>query len=1145
MSYIAFRSISLAVGLFMAGPLFAQDIHAGITGIVKDAQGALVPNAAIDATALDTGIVSHTVTNQSGYYSLPVLPIGFYRVVASAGGFKTEERARMELRTGDIVQLDFDLQVGATKETVEIHAEAELLKTSPFDKGEIVDARNVEDIPSVGRNPFLLGVVATGVQFDIGANALSRSVRPFDAGNNVAESMTINGGRGGASDLLLDGLPNTATETSTPTNQAFVPSPDTVSEFRVQTNNYDAQYGRTAGGTISASLKSGTNKYHGTVYEYVRNTILSANTFDQNRIGKPRSDFHLNEPGLEIDGPVRFPHLYNGKNRTFFMYSYEKIMDAIPSPATSTVPLPDQRAGNFNTTLQSNGQPVLVYDPLTTVQTSATTYTRQPFPGNVIPANRISPVSAKILPYIPLPNYPGTASNLVVAPNARTDDYDAHVFRLDQVINDKEKFFSRFVRGNRTEQNSDNGYPGYASPQYNDGRLSQSGGVDLTTILSPNMVLTSRAGYSRHDLWINLYSYGLNPTALGFPQALADQVPPYFPEITMSNYTTFGAGRSQGNQLSFSSDWDWTETVNKTFGRHSLKFGGEYRAILDNINSPASNFGVFGFTPTFTQANPLTSSAANGNAFASFLLGFPNSGQVNYNPASAYGYHYYSVFVQDDWRILSKVTLSLGGRWDYESPVTERNNQQDAGFDFTTMSTLAPGVTTKGGLLFTSPSNREPYRADLNNFQPRAGAAWSINNKTVLRAGYGLSYLATFTTGNTQGFSQTTPYVATNGTPLLNGNSLSNPYPQGVLLPPGKALGLQTYLGQSISFTDTGRVVPHVQQFSVGLQRQLPWRMVLEASYVGSRSQGLDVSQQVDDVSAAQLAQYGTLLSTMSVPNPYAGLLPGTSLNSATVSLQQSLRPYPQYTGITENNLPVGASWYNSLQVQFNKRLSYGLNFSAAYTHAKWLDATSFLNNQDNPRFTPPRTLNPTDTPNRIVLSGNWELPIFRHSKGIVGAVLGGWQANGIFVRENGFPLGAPSGFYSSGIDPSLPDNVRTDYRYFNTCTLLTTGVRQNCASATEPVAFIQQQPNTLRVLSLRFPTIRPPKVPNADVSLFKAFRVREGLRLQIRAEAFNMTNSPQLGSPSTSLTSTTAGQIGFTQSNDPRNVQMAAKLLF
>jgi hypothetical protein len=1142
-SHVA-RRICVAA-LLAAPPLFAQDFHAGLTGIVKDAQGAVVPNAGVDAIALDTGIVNHTVTNQSGYYSLPLLPIGFYKVTASASGFRNEERARMELRTGDMVQLDFALQVGATRETVEITAEAELLKTSPTDKGEVVDGRNVADIPSVGRNPFLLGVVATGVQFDIGANALSRSVRPFDAGNNVAESMTINGGRGGASDLLLDGLPNTATETSTPTNQAFVPSPDTVSEFRVQTNNYDAQYGRTAGGTISASLKSGTNKYHGTVYEYVRNTILSANTFDQNRIGKPRSDFHLNEPGLEIDGPVKIPHLYNGRNKTFFMYSYEKIMDAIPSPATSTVPLPDQRTGNFNTTLQSNGQPVLVYDPLTTVQTSATSYTRQPFPGNVIPANRINPVSAKILPYIPLPNASGQASNLVVAPNARTDDYDAHVFRLDQVINEREKFFARFVRGNRTEQNSDNGFPGYASPQYNDGRLSQSGGVELTTILSPSTVLSSRAGYSRHDLWIDLYSYGLNPTALGFPQALANQVPPYFPEITMSGYTTFGAGRSQGNQLSFSSDWDWTETVNKTIGRHSLKFGGEYRAILDNINSPASNFGLFGFTATFTQANPLSGSSANGNAFASFLLGFPNNGQVNYLPASAYGYHYYSTFVQDDWRIFSNVTLSLGGRWDYESPVTERNNQENAGFDFSTVSTLAPGVTTKGGLLFTSPSDRQPYRADLNNFQPRFGVAWSVDKKTVLRGGYGLSYLATFTTGNNQGFSQTTPYVATNGTQLLNGNSLSNPYPQGVLLPPGRALGLQTYLGQSISFVDTGRVVPHVQQFSIGLQRQLPLRMVVEASYVGSRSVGLDVSQQVDDVTAAQLAQYNTMLTTVSVPNPYAGLLSGTSLNSATVSLQQSLRPYPQYTGITENNLPVGKSWYNSLQVQLNKRLSQGLNFSVAYTHAKWLDATGYLNNQDSPQMTPPRTLNATDTPHRIVLSGNYELPIFRHTKGIVGAMFGGWQANGIFVRQVGFPLGAPGGYYSSGVDPSLPDDVRTDYRYFNTCTLTTAGVRTNCASATEPVAFIQQPPNTLRVLSSRFPSIRPPKVPNADVSLFKAFRIREGLRLQIRAEAFNLTNSPQLGSPSTSLTSTTAGQISFTQSNDPRNVQMAAKILF
>jgi hypothetical protein len=1126
-------------------PLVAQEFRAGITGIVRDAQGAAVPKAAIEAANLETNEVSRTETNDSGYFAVPALGIGFYRVTATANGFKKAERARMELRSGDQVQVDFVLEIGAVQETVIVTAETELLQTTATDKGQVVDSINVEDIPSVARNPFMVGIVASGVQFDIGAGPLSRAVRPFDAGNNVAESMSINGGRLGASDLLLDGLSNTGTETTTATNMGFVPSPDAVQQFRIQTSNYDAQYGRTAGGTVSVSIKSGTNAYHGTMYEYVRNTILSANTFDQNRIGKPRSDFHQNQPGAEIDGPLVIPHLYDGHNKTFFMYSYEKIMDEIPSPATSTVPLPDQRNGIFNTTLQSNGQPVIMYDPLTTVQTSSTTYTRQPFPGNVIPTNRMSPIALKILSYVPLPNYPGTTNNLIIAPNARTDEYDAHVFRLDHVINDRYRFFSRFVRGNRSEVNSDNGYSGPSSPQYTDGRVNQAGNFDLTTILNPSTVLTSRFGYFRHQLWIYLYSDNFDPTTLGFPQSVANMVPHYFPQITMSSYTSFGAGRSQGDQLSFSGNWDWTETVNKVIGRHSLKFGGEFRALYANINSPASNFGTFAFTPAFTQANPLSASASSGNAVASLLLGYPNSGQVNINAALAYGYHYYGTFVQDDWRIRNNLTLSIGGRWDYESPVTERNNQQNAGFDFNSPSPLkVPGLSLKGGLLFASSGNSQPYAPDHNNFQPRIGIAWNATPKTVVRAGYGLSYLATFTPGLNQGFSITTPYVATNGGPLLSGNSLSNPYPEGINKPTGSSLGLATYMGQSITFVNTGRIVPKVHQFSVGVQRQLPARVVVEVMYVGSRSMGLDVAQQINDVTAAQQAQYGNALSG-SVTNPFANLLPGTNLNGSTTTLQQMLRPYPQFTGITENNIPIGQSWYNSIQLQVNKRLSHGLNFSAGYTHSRWIDAVQYLNNQDSTKMTPERTLNATDTPHRFSVSGNWALPIFTHTHGVAAVLLKGWQTNGMFVWQAGFPLAAPSGYYSSGLDPALPSDQQTDTRYFNTCTLQTNGNRVNCPTTTEPVAFIQQQSFTLRTLSLRFPSIRPPKVPNLDISIFKAFVLHEKIRLQFRGEMFNGLNAPQLGAPSTSLSSTTAGSIGLTQTNDPRNVQIAVKILF
>jgi hypothetical protein len=439
------------------------------------------------------------------------------------------------------------------------------------------------------------------------------------------------------------------------------------------------------------------------------------------------------------------------------------------------------------------------------------------------------------------------------------------------------------------------------------------------------------------------------------------------------------------------------------------------------------------------------------------------------------------------------------------------------------------------------------YRRALRNYQPRAGVAWHPWKKTVIRAGYGLSYLATFTAPPTQGFSTSTPYVASpNGNIAFSGNTLSNPYPQGILRPTGSSIGLATFLGQSVSFLDPNRVVPKVHQFSLGVQRELPFRTVVEVSYVGSRSKQLDVSHQLNAVSAAQLLQYGgnTVVGVPnladSVANPFAGLVPATGLNGTTTTRQQLLLPYPQFTGVTENNIPTGQVWYNSMQVRLDKRFTHGLNMLVSYTYSKTMESVSYLNNQD---AGPSRTLAATDTPQRIVISGNWVLPVFTRTKGVAGAFLKGWQLNGIFLREVGFPLGAPSGYYSTGIDPQLADP--TDQRAFNTCTLQTNGNRVNCASTNEPLAFIQQQNNTLRTLSSRFPSLRPPKVPNADLSMFKAFTLHEKTRLRFQAEAFNATNSPQLGGPNTTLTGTTAGVVGLTQGNDPRNMQLSLKLLF
>jgi hypothetical protein len=1138
-------------------PLGAQEFRARISGIVKDSQGAAVPRVPVEVQNISTSGINRATTNDSGEYAFPVLPIGSYRVTVTAPGFKKAVRDGLELRVGDQVQQDFTLEVGAVIEVVTVAVGTELLQTVATDKGQVVGLENVADLPSQARNPFLLGVVATGVMFDVGGGPLSRAARPFDAGNNVAESMSINGGATGSSDLLLDGVPNTGTEGSSAANMGFVPTPESVSEFKIASNNYDAQYGRTSGGTMTVSIKNGTNKLHGAVYWLNKNTVLTANTFDANRLGAPRAAYHENNPGFEFDGPLWLGKLYDGRNKTFFMYAYEIWRDSIPTPLTMTVPYPAAVQGNFNTTLQSNGQPITIYDPNTTTQSGTNTYTRQPFPGDIVPANRMNAVGAKIASYIPAPNIAGATNNLVSTPNSRNDKYDSHVLRIDQVINDKQRFFSRFVRGFRTETNGDYGWQHVAATgnSYSDGRLNQGGNADLTSVISPSTVLTSRLGYLRHDLWITLFASGFDPTTLGFPASLLQTLPAYFPTIAVSGYQGFGASRSGGNQFTDGATWSWSEVVNKTIRTHQVKFGGEFRSSLDNINSPTTNFGSYSFSAGWTQQNALTSNAAAGNSIASLLLGMPASGSAPINPAYAYGNRYYGAFVQDDWRITGKLTLSMGLRWDFESPITERNNQADGPFDLTATSPLQvvdplqPGLVLKGGITFTGPSNRLPYNRDNNNFQPRVGVAWHPWDKTVIRAGYGLSYFATYTPPIGSGFQISTPYVASpDGNINFSGSFLNNPYPQGILQPTGSKLGLSTFLGQSVTFVNPTRQIPRINEFSFSVQRELQFRSVLEVSYVGSHSEQMSVSQNLNAVNWAQLQQYGANASpnlTDSQPNPFAGLLPSTNLNGTTTTRQQLLLPYPQFTGLTESNLPVGKSWFNSLQVRWEKRVTHGLNMLVSYTFSKWLVANSYLNAQEGITATPDRTLNGTDTPNRIVISGNWQLPIFTHTKGVAGIFLHGWQVNGIFLRENGFPLAAPGGYWSSGINPALPNGDLT--KFFNTCTQLTTGVLQNCTfnGQTLPVAFIQQYSNTARTLSGAFPTIRYPKVPNADLSLFKAVRVHERFDVQFRAEAFNATNSPQFNNPSTSLTSTSAGVVTLSQVNDSRNIQLSLRVRF
>jgi len=1118
----------------------AQESRATLTGTVVDPQGAAVPHATVIAKNLATNVEVKTETDQAGLYVLPFIDTGSYSVTATAPGFKTEVNARLLLTIGERHQLDFHLTVGGTSEQVTVVATTELLQTASASRETLMDADKINDLPLLGKNTYTLAYQADGV---VHINPQpSITDRPFD--NGGMDSFRINGAPDYTNEYLLDGAPNTNVERGNVNSLSFVPPPDAVGEMAVVSNNYDAQFGRVGGGMISATFKSGGNKLHGAVYEYFRNKVLNANTWQGNFAGTPRGPFLWNQPGVTANGPVYIPKLYDGRNKTFFLFSWEGIYENIPNQGFETVPTQANRTGDFSSAHTSTGAPITIYDPLTTPLTGSAI--RQPFPGNLIPASRMDPVALKMLPYIPLPNFTPDVSgfnnfNPGGEPIVTKERYNAYTIKFDQVITETERFSIHYVTNKRWQTGPSYDWPIPVNGPNNFERYNQGANAQLTSTLTPTLVVTTRFGFTEHIFLNQMYQGGnFDPSQLGFPSIYTSQAQGlFFPTVSFTNYNGFGQA---GNNSDTSTNWYFTVSANKVLGKHSLKFGTEIRDLFDNL--PNYSFGAFAFSNQMTQRDANNADAQSGNAFASFLLGYPASGSSTYNASPAFGNRYYGVYVQDDYRLSAKLTLNLGARFDYESPMTERYNRQNAGWDFSDPNPLAQqtGLPLTGGLLFTSSKNRLPWNRNINPPQPRLGVAYHFAKNTVFRAGYGLSYLPTYITGQSQGFTVSTPMVTSLNGNLTPAGNLFNPYPTGLIKPSGSSLGLATLEGQSITFADTTRTLPFIHQFSAGFQQELPSHVLLDVSYVGSRTRRLAVSQNLDALSTAQLG-YGTAYLNTLVANPFLGLLPNTSLNGATIQRRQLMLPYPEFSGVTEAGIPIGRAWYNSLQLQVQRRLANGLHILVNMTYSETMNAVSLL----NPQF----SLNQLeavrsgeDLPIRLSIIGGYQFPFFQHSRGIVKAFLAGWQTQAIALFQSGRLLTGVGGI-PTGADQFISGPFTPNGYYFNACSLSTAGVRQNCATTTQPVAWLQQPTDTLRVTSSAWEQIREMRPGLMDSSLFKTFYPKEGLRLQFRMEAFNTLNTPWFGQANTGFGGARFGLLGNAQTNDQRNVQLALKLTF
>jgi hypothetical protein len=1159
------RLLPILGGLVFVSTVFGQESRASLSGVIADASGSVLPGVSVQLANVGTGIALTSTTNDAGLYRFLFLNPGKYKLVATMSGFKTFERDNIELAVAEDGTLPIKLELGAQTDKITVTGEAPLIDAEKADRGMVVDSQLVVDMPINTRNPIMLAAMANGIT-PTGGSTLDQ--KPFS--NSADGSWSVNGGVGSTLEFLLDGAPNNTIYNGVST-VAHVPSVDAVQEFKVTTSIYDAQSGHTGGGAINISTRSGTNNYHGTGYEYLKRANFNAAAFLDNAHGNPSPSNALDQYGFTIGGPASIPKLYKGQDRTFFFFAWEKYHEdqEYPGEKVASVPSAMQRQGDFNDTVDNSGRVYTVYDPTTGRADSTGRWIRSPFPGNRIPADRINPASAKILALFPAPNTVSSGSvpwqnNYYAADNIADFNFTNVMARLDHTFSEKEKVYARWAWSNFVQVRTANAIPGIGGDHRNGGKYSNGGVVDSLTMLTPNTILDVRASLTYWTEKIGPPDYGFSAVQWGWPTSVVSQLTEraLLPSIAINGATTLGNASSN---ITFEPTTVFSLQPNVAMprGRQTIKAGLDFRVTRYTQYRPNVDRGIFSFDQGFTRSDYQVQDALSGNGLASMLLGYPASGSAGFTAAPFFQWIHTAPWVQDDIKITSRLTLNLGLRWDVTSPVTERFNRLNRDFLLTQVNPISsqidqtkfPGLKVYGGIGFVAQNGapRSPFNSNLANFQPRLGFAYRLASKTVLHGGWAIFYLAPTDSGITSGFSQTTPYVSTQDSGRTASGSIANPFPTGLLQPAGAAGGMSTFLGQGVTFANPDSKNPYVHQFSFGIQQELPGKISAGASYVGSRTINALVGRSIDSISLADLALGDPTkggnpnVLTTQVPNPFQNLLPGTTINGATIARSQALRPYPEFTGITENDLNTGHVWYNSLQASLRKRYSSGLSISANYTFSKNIQALSYLNAQDP---APTNTPVAWDRPQRFSLAPSYELPfgrgkpLLRSANGFVNRLVSGWQVLFNTVYQSGAPMAIPGNVTILG-DTRLLDP--TWDRLFKTGYIDTNGVVRNVLPGEQPV-FAIRQANTLQTTPLRWGNLRDRWATTYDAAAIKTTRIREGVSLQFRLEAFNALNTPVFSSdPNLSPTSPNFGRLirDNGQNNAPRSLQFAFRLKF
>ncbi len=1137
----------LAILSFAALGLWAQDHRGTILGRITDPTGAVVPGATITITNQSTNVKFSTESNAEGHYLVPLLEPGVYTVEVEATGFKRVRQTDLSVQTAEKITLNIQLEVGMTSETVTVQADLPLLQTASADIAQVIDRRFVDMLYLPNRNPLELISLTPGVRGGGG--------RFSDSGQHY---FNILGGAGqdGRNEVVVDGASVTMPRQGGA--MATSPSGDTVEELRVQTTMFDASYGRSNGGVVMYATRSGSNEVHGSFEGFYRNKALNANSWLNNKRGLPRPDDPRKFYSGTFGGPLFIPKLYDGRNRTFFFLSVQHDSRWSNPTYGGRVPSDLERQGDFSQTLNARGGPLTIYNVFTS-RVEGTTVIRQPWPGNRIPASMFNETGATIMNVYPRTNRPDIPTQIGLYnwyEQSRAYNPAKQISqRIDQVVSPKYRMFGRFA------------YMDWAvtftklPPGLRNAPVGGDPGGDLRHFwnatwnhdysFTPTVLGSLRFSFNRY--WSDTWFSGnvQDPKALKLhPDILANQMRPCWPGIDMAEgFIRLG----HRFKIRANDTYVLTPTLTTLRRAHSLKFGADVRRLNWNEISPDSMAGgYFNFRTTFSQADPWVPATAqtSGTSMADLLLGLPASGRISGPTPYSMRAHYLALFVQDDWKLTPRLTLNLGLRWEVEIPWTERFDRMLYGFDTEGPSPLqVPGMNLRGGVLFAGIEGnpRKLGFNDLNNFGPRIGVAWSVTPKTVIRTGYGLFYSSfldnlDYVLPVPPTFSTNIPYIGTTDRGVTPYATLANPFPQGVPKITGNSEGRAALIGEGLTAVNHDRVLPYNQQWQFGFQRELPWQSKFEADFVRVLNvKGIETFNlnEKPDV----YLQYG-VAENVQVPNPFYGLIPATKPLGAsrTIAQRQLWRRFPQYQSVTLRAFNTNTVVYHALQLTYEKRFSNGLTVLWNHSISKMFDnhTTSLVNERHY------RTVSGMDRPHVMNLAFVYEFPFGRGRpwvrQGVLSHIIGGWTVSG---RAG----------YSSGTPLSITDSNGRPIRLYNAAK--SGPVKERLGDQVDPVTKKVLNPyfDTEAFQSLPtpymvspeppfFPELRSPAGKGLSMSLVKRFTLFERYNLDVRADASNVTNTPNWGSPGTNMAN--KATFGVIQTaGGGRTIQLAIRGVF